>query len=140
MTGRARLMRFERAYLDTIYRVSGPSAVVDLRIGVRNPRLDRLLHRLGLRDWVFVTAWNPRSQVQPGWRNRVRQVRLALALRGICALPGVGLPSDPRWQPEASLFAAPVSAARARRLGRRFGQNAVVAGRRGRAPALIWMD
>ena len=140
MTSREPRARFERAYLDTVYRVSGRSAVIDLRIGARSAALDRLLHRLGVRDWVFVTAWNPFSRAQPAWRNHARQARLARGLRGIrICMPGLGLPRDPRWQPEHSLFAAPVSAGRARRLGRRFGQNAVVAGRRGHAPALIWM-
>jgi len=141
MTCRALRMRFEHAYLDTVYRVFGANAMVDLRIGVRSPPLDRLLHRLGVREWVFVTAWNPCSRAQPGWRNHLRQARLAQALRGMrIRMPGAGLPGDPRWQPEPSLFAAPVSAGRARRLGRRFAQNAVVAGRRGRAPGLLWMD
>jgi len=139
MSSRERRARLEQVYLDTVYRVSGPFCVLDLRIGVRSPALDRLLHRLGVRDWVFVTAWNPSSRAQPGWRNRARQARLARALRGLhICLPGLGLPRDSRWQPEHSLFAAPVSAGRARRLGRRFGQNAVVAGRRGQPPALLW--
>ena len=46
----------EAAYLRTTYRISTANGPVDIRIGVRNTALDRILdeHRVG--EWIFVTA------------------------------------------------------------------------------------
>lgn len=115
---------------------------IELQVGRRCATLDRLLHRLRVREWVFITAWNPHSRPLPNWRNRARQHALQRTLRrNVHVLYcGLGVPDDGLWQPEHSLFAGPVAAGRARRLGRQFSQNAVVIGRRGRVPALMWTN
>lgn len=133
--------RFERAYLATTYRLFAGNERLDLRIGARAPALDRLLHASGMRNWAFVTACNPGSRPLPAWRNRARQLRLRRSLAGMrLRLPGLGVPDASGWKPEPSVLVAPVPPGRARRIARRFGQNAVVAGRRGAAPALVWSD
>jgi len=142
MTASARA-RFEAAYLATTYRVLGPRSAIDLRIGRRAPALDRLLHALGIREWAFVSACNPASRALPRWRNRIRQTRLHRSLLSLLGqagvvLPGLGVPDAPDWRPEPSFLAMPVGRGRARRLGRQFGQHAVVAGRRGRRATLVW--
>jgi hypothetical protein len=128
------------AYLSTTYRIDTPSGPIALRVGQRSDALDRLLKRRRLRAWAFVTACNPRSRRLPGWRNLARQRRLqALSGRlGFAALPGAGVGDDPAWRPEPSLLLMGIGRARARRLARLLGQNAIVAGRRGRAPELVW--
>ena len=130
------------AYFSTTYRVDVSAGPIALRVGRHSRALDRLLQRRGLRGWAFVTACNPRSQRLPGWRNLARQRRLqALAERlRFAALPGVGIGDDPAWPPEPSLLIMGIGRARARRLARLFGQNAIVVGRRGRAPELVWCD
>ncbi len=140
MRGRSRL-RFEQVYLDTVYRVHTAGTRFDLRVGRVAPALDRLLHRAGVREWAFVTACDPASRPLPGWRNRYRQARLWQILRAArVRLPGVGMPLSQDWAPESGAFVAPASRGRARRLGRQFGQNAVVAGCRGRPCLLVWVD
>jgi hypothetical protein len=106
-----------------------------LRVGERNRSLDRLLYRYRQRDWAFITAWNPRSRPLPRWRNERRQRALAWLLP--LALLGAGVGAGATWV-EESLLALGVTAGRARRLARQFGQNAVVAGRRGGPARLIW--
>lgn len=131
--------RLEGAYRATTYRVAAGRVRIDLRIGQRAAALDRLLHRAGIRECALLTACNPASRPLPAWRNRVRQVRLWRLLRGArLRLPALGVPDRGGWAPEASVLAGPLPRGRARRLGRRFGQNAVVAARRGRPCVLVW--
>ncbi len=128
------------AYLSTTYRVDAPAGPLALRVGQRSAALDRLLRHRGLRAWAFVSACNPRSRRLPGWRNLARQRRLqALSTRlGLAALSGAGVGDDAAWPPEPSLLLMGIGRARACRLARLFGQNAIVAGRRGRPPELVW--
>lgn len=128
------------AYLATTYRIDAPEGPIALRVGERSGALDRLLKRRSLRSWAFITACNPHSRRLPDWRNLARQRRLlALACRlGFGVLPGAGVGDGRGWPPEPSLLVLGISRARARRLGRQFDQNAIVAGRCGRAPELVW--
>lgn len=128
------------AYLSTTYRVDAPGGPIQLRVGERCGALDRLLKGRGVRVWAFVTACNPRSRRLPSWRNLARQRQLqALSARlAFRTLPGAGVGDDPAWPPEPSLLIVGIGRARACRLARLFGQNAIVAGRRGRSPELVW--
>ena len=132
----------ELAYWRTVYRAFAPGGAIDLRVGHRFPALDRLLAVTGCTRWAFLTAWNPRSRPLPAWRNAARSRRLARALqaRGYRFLPGLGIPLEPGWRPEVSLLALGMPAARALRIARSFGQNAIVAGRRGGRAQLLWCE
>lgn len=129
-----------RAYARTVYRVflTGGS-VMDLRVGRRCLQLDRMLASGARRHWAFVTASNPGSRPLPAWRNAQRTRRLAATLRRRYAvLPGLGIPEDSGWQPEVSLLVLGLAPGAALRIARQFGQNAIVAGRRGGPSELLW--
>jgi hypothetical protein len=128
------------AYLSTTYRVDTARGAVALRVGQHNAALERLLKRRGVRTWAFVTACNPRSAHLPRWRNLLRQHRLQTLARrlGYHMLPGAGVGEDPAWPSEPSFLILSIPRQRARRLARLFGQNAIVAGRRGAPPELVW--
>ena len=131
----------EAAYRRTRYRVSIPGGRrLDLRIGQRCPALDRVLSARGYRHWAFVTASNPGSRPLPAWRNgaRDRCLARAIAAAGFRVFPGLGEPEQGGWRAEASFLVLGLPAARARRLGRQFRQNAIVAGRRGCDAELHW--
>jgi hypothetical protein len=113
-----------------------PRGPIVLRVGQRNASLERLLHRRHARMWAFVTAWNPRSHRLSLWRNAARQRRL----ERLCTdtVPGVGVGDDLAWPPEPSLLALGMAPGTAARLARMFGQNAILAGTRGRPARLVW--
>lgn len=138
----ARRKALEPAYRRTVYRVFAPGGAIDLRVGYRCPALDRLLAATGCTRWAFLTAWNPLSRPLPVWSNATRSRRLARALHGLGYrfLPGLGIPQEPGWRPEVSLLVLGMPAARALRIARRFGQNAIVAGRRGGRAQLLWCE
>ncbi|MEJ0048332.1 MAG: DUF3293 domain-containing protein [Rhodospirillales bacterium] len=117
-----------RAYRATEYRAAGLS----LRIGRRSHALDGLLHGMGAREAVLITACNPRSRLTQAGRNADMMRRLQAALRRRTAYPaesGAG-----RWT-EAQLLAA-CPAAWAGVVARRFRQNALVVLRPGQTPRL----
>jgi hypothetical protein len=128
------------AYRGTTYHVDSPEGPIALRIGVPSPALDRLLERCGADAWAYITAWNPGSRPLPVEENRRRNRALEESLRALGAVtwPGLGVGEDPAWPPEESVLGVRVGRAAAREVGARFGQNAVVVGRRGEPPELLW--
>lgn len=138
---RGRTPAREAAYRAAAYIVLLPGARrLTLRVGRCEPALDRLLARHALRDWAFLTAWNPQGAVLAPGRNAQRQRGLRRSLRGVrLLLPGAGWADDATWC-EASLLAVPLSSSRAMRLGRQFGQLAVLVGTRGGSARLAWCE
>lgn len=128
------------AYLNTTYCVDCAQGRIALRIGQPNRALERLLRREQARRWAYVTACNPGSRRLSTWRNAARQRGLAqlVAAHGFIALRGAGVGDDPGWLPEASLMILEIAPGSALRLARQFGQRAIVVGRRGTAPRLLW--
>jgi|SRR5579871_4584553 len=134
-----RRVALERHYRRTTYRLWAPGAV-DVRIGRRAVRLDRLLRRYRRRSWLFITAYNPCSVPRAADANERAQRRLRQALRGLRAVVfrGAGVPDVAGWDAEPSWLALGVAMPAARRLARRYGQNAVVAGRLDGPARLVW--
>lgn len=128
----------ERAYSATTYAAAVP---LRLRLGEPNAMLDAMLAELGVEDWAYLTAWNPGARERPEAENRAAMERLAAALRerGLQWHVGAGEADDGSWPPEPSLFVPGLARDDAVVLGRAFGQVAIVVGRRGRAPELVWL-
>lgn len=141
------------AFLATTYRVTTPSGVFNLRIGVSDPAFDQAL-RIGLSDtlpvrsdepqaieWAIITACNPGKQLDDQ-ENAVRQRRLAVSIadNGWQHWPAANIADDGQWPVEASFLLLQVDPLRVRALARQFGQLAVVLGRQGLAPRLSWLE
>ncbi|GGR81421.1 DUF3293 domain-containing protein [Deinococcus sedimenti] len=86
--------------------------------------------------WAIVTAWNPSGQRAAPDLNDERQAALARLVWAWSPLPGWN--GEGPWR-EETLILRDVPLREAARLGRRFGQAAVVWGVGGRA-ALVWLD
>jgi hypothetical protein len=114
-----------RAYRETHYLACGEI----VRIG----RRESVLRALECRSGGFVTAWNPASRRLPEGVNRRRQQSLAVCLRRFRCVPGEsGLR---RWREAQMLVAADPRVLAV--VGRRFGQNAIVALRANQPARLI---
>ena len=127
-------------YRATTYRVDTPEGPVALRIGAPSPALDLLLARLGVSAWAFITACNPGSIPRSPEENLRSNADLLERLRrlGYDPLPGAGIGDDGGRPPEPSFFVPGIEADEALRLGRLHRQNAIVVGRAGEAPELLW--
>ncbi len=106
-----------------------------LRVGALHPPLDSALAARGHREWAFITAWNPGSQVRREDENRREQERLLsqLVAGGWTVVAAIGEAEDGSWS-EPSLFIPGLPRAEAERFGCAYGQVAVLVGRVG-APA-----
>jgi len=117
-------------YLATTYRVTAVDPPIDIRIGELCPALDALLEKHGARTWAFITAWNPGSQKTDDATNRRRQAELEAEVKqgGYAFYRGAGVPDEADWDPEASLLIVGISSDDAVKLGKKYGQAAIVAG------------
>jgi hypothetical protein len=130
------------AYLRTTYRVLAETGPIDIRIGAVNPALERLLHARGVRTWAFVTASNPRSEPLCDDSNAQRNDAMKQSLReaGWRTVEALGVPDHPDWSAEQSVLIPGIGQQEAVTLGRCWQQNAIVFGRSGEPPELIWID
>lgn len=134
-TSPARREALDAAYRATSYRVGK----LTLRVGEPHPWLDRLLEDRGLERYAYLTSANPASAPLPAAKNAVRMRALAEALAGFVVLRGVAEADDAAWEPEPSFLVLGISRDDAAALGRAFGQNAILVGKRGGAPELLWL-
>lgn len=131
--------RLDRVYRGTHFHVHAPSPFV-LKIDEPSAELAALHAQHGVSCSAFVTAWNPRSRTLPDGENEARQHELLAVLRGdgITTLPGTGVDPSGQWPGEPSVLALGLSRSRARQLGERFEQNAIVWVGPDANPALLW--
>jgi len=125
------------AYIRADYHVGFPENQITLRVGERATGLSRLAPGAETgqlfneeTSWAYLTAWNPGSVIQMDFVNRQKQEELELFLRGAgyAVLPGVA--RDPRgeWPDEESILVFGLGWEKALLLGRKFNQNAILAG------------
>ncbi len=134
--------RHDAVYRATAYRVADGAQHFAIRIGERCAPLDALLDAHGAEEWAYITAYNPGGQPAAARVNAAAQERLEAALRALARpmLRGEGAGDDGHWPPEPSLLVLGLARADAVALGRRFGQEAIVAGRRGAPAELVYCD
>ncbi len=132
----------DAAYRGTSYIVAMPSGTrLTLKCGERSEALDRCLDDLGVAEWAFVTACNPRSTPLDAAGNADRMARLDAVLRdrGLASLAGSGQGEAGDWPAEPSRLVLGIGEADAVALGRLFEQNAILVGGRGQAARLVWV-
>jgi hypothetical protein len=130
------------AYLATDYRVcESPLGPFVIRCGEHSPLATALVAGEPVGQWAFITAENPGSVLLAREANseRMRQLRAVVEAAGYSHHLGLGQgPGD--WPPEASLLVLGIAESEAVSLGRRFGQRAIVTGRRDGPAMLIWLE
>ena len=127
-----------KAYRETIFQVFKPN--IAIRIGAFNPKLDQLLLRNSKSQWAFITPYNPASVELSDDENRERMFQLLADLKKYSLYFGEGRGTDPRWKPEQSVLILGISPAKAKRLGKQYGQYAIVTGSRGSAARLVLLQ
>lgn len=133
--------QLRQVYLATQFRVTEHSPPFTLRIGERSVQVLELFGSSGVASAAFLTAWNPRSEMQSDDANAAAQAKLVarLVATGHRCFAGIGEDLSGQWPGEPSLLALGVGRERAVQLGREFGQNAVVwVGAEG-VPELVWL-
>jgi hypothetical protein len=113
--------------------------VAEAVVGRSSADVDRVLAEHGATSGVFITAWNPRSEVTDADRNGQanRRLRGELVDAGIVPLPHRGVGVDLQWEPEQGFLAVGMTAAQAVPVAVAFGQNAVMVVERGEPARLL---
>ena len=127
-----------REYEQTRFCVSDePRPQFCFTVGSKSPRLERLLERHAVDRWAFITAWNPGSVALARDENERRQTELRSRLSEYIVIAGEGVGRDSAWPPEPSVMILGIPRKEAVRIGRKFGQLAIVAGHKGFPASLL---
>jgi hypothetical protein len=127
------------AYRRTTYVAHTGNGDIRINPGRRSAALDGLLNERRLREWAYLTAYNPASRRLAEEENARRQRELVETVqgRGLAFLDGEGIGEDPQWPAEPSILVLGIRSDDARALGRQFGQLAIVVGRTGQPARLV---
>jgi hypothetical protein len=126
------------AYEKALYVVFGAPELV-LRIGEPSAMLDALMDEEGAETAAYLTAANPRGELQDRRENELNCVALhqLLADAGYVCLLGEGRDPAGDWPPEPSVLAIGISRHEASVIGRSYEQNAIVFIERGKPAELV---
>ena len=116
------------AYRKTLYGFGQGSDAIYLRIDVQSDALARLYQSSGYDCGIFITAYNPLGNAQSHDANDAAHALLGAELSVFAgkSIEGSGAASSGEWPEERSFFGLGVDLERARELGVRFKQDAIV--------------
>ncbi len=117
------------------YEVLDPG--IEFKVGEVSEDLDRLLEKYKRRSWAFITPFNPNSQVISERENESRFVSLKKEVEKYVVFEGQGGGQADEWPLEKSLLILGISLQNSKRIGKRFGQDAIVFGYKNKPPELV---
>lgn len=129
------------AYLATRFLVNTGSQIIEVRSGQHSDALDDWLNAQDAESWAFISPCNPRSAQLSPQENAQREATLRgeLGREALNWVPGEGVSEDGLWR-EPSVLITNVTCQWAQALGVRYGQNAIVVGRRHSPAAIVFTE
>ncbi|MGB1110292.1 MAG: DUF3293 domain-containing protein [Gammaproteobacteria bacterium] len=126
------------AYRQTHYTIDADPAF-ELRVDKPSDELARLMSARGVKEAMYVTAWNPLGELLSAAENakRQRDWRTELADMGLPYLSGRGVDPRGEWMAEESELVLGVGLDEACRLGQQLKQNAILHMARDAVPRLV---
>jgi hypothetical protein len=116
------------AYHNTDYCFTSNDQEYIIRLNDENIAITSFLEANQIKEWAFITAWNPYSVFMPEAYNQEQQQALLEKLKDYKTWKGEGRGRDGCWTPEESYFIADITKDKAIALGQEFGQNALLVG------------
>ncbi|MBU6159130.1 MAG: DUF3293 domain-containing protein [Bacteroidetes bacterium] len=126
-----------KAYTETNFTVYEPAIVI--RVGQINSRLDELLSQSNETSWAYITAWNPYSEPTDKQMNEERNEQLRNDIIHYKFFDGEVVGTDPTWGPEKSFLIIGINKDEAITIGKKYRQNAIVAGKINEPAELLWI-
>lgn len=128
------------AYHATTYRIHFPHRTVEFRVNEPCPAIDEYLESNGFKEWSFMTAYNPFSELLSETENEIRQQQLIsnLCALGYAPIPGEGIGENGDWPPEHALFIPGMPLDAALEQARAFEQYGLIHAFHGEPPKLIF--
>ena len=132
--------QLREAYLATTYEVK--QLGIFLKIGESNWHMEEFLVDNNVFTWAFISAYNPYSKDFSLLENEKRHTQLVSEVKkmDLVFAEGFGVPANEDWKAEKSLLILDISKEDAITLGKRWEQNAIVWGRLGGEPELVFMS
>jgi hypothetical protein len=130
-----------RAFRATLYRVQGPPAFT-VRCGQPSAALRRWMRSAAATNAAMLTAFNPGALPRSAAANRRAQARLLKDLRSLRPLGlrrGRNLAANGAWPPEDALWVLGPPLGLLQRLGRAYGQAALLYCGPSARPRLLWL-
>jgi hypothetical protein len=136
------LPELAEAYHRTEFRVADRGWQFVLRHGEHSTVLAECHAAFGVTCSAYITAWNPRSEARSQAENEIAQVRLEAELlaEGQPFLRGEGVDPTGSWPGEPSVLVLGISGPEAQRLGRVYGQNAIVLAGKDAVPRVVMLE
>jgi hypothetical protein len=127
------------AYLNTDYQVDAPGAPFKLNIGCYSPELDQLHQKFGVSTSLYITAWNPFSDLLTDEENNAKQQMLVSDITdfGFDMITGRGIAQSGDWPSEESIIVLGCDEGTAITLSQKYQQNVVVFSDEKAIPGLI---
>lgn len=125
-------------YLETDYNI--PDLKTTISIGHQNQPVDQWLSKLAATHAVFITAFNPNSEVLTPSVNQKRNLELAKQIDSFTFLKGRGVPQNTGWITEDSFLVMDLPEGLTLDLMKQFGQLAVVWHQYNQPSRLLWID
>lgn len=115
------------AYKSTNFEVHYEVPFV-LKIGLFSKGLQSLFSKLNYKTGCFITAYNPKSVKKTPVENRIAQEQLYFDLsKTNCKIfNGFGSDFAGNWEGEPSYFVIGITKENAKKIGRKYQQNAIV--------------
>ncbi len=129
------------AYRRTEFRVSDRGWEFVLRHGEHCRALKECHAAFGVTCSAYITAWNPRSEPMSREENEAAQAQLEAKINamGHPFLRGEGVDPTGSWPGEPSVLVLGISGNDAQRIGRAYGQNAIVVAGRDAAARVVML-
>lgn len=123
------------AYHKTNFNVYEPKLTI--KINEKNHELDSILKKENATEWAYITAYNPMSNSRTEQENIIANESLFNDIKDFKTFKGEGIGEDLRWKPEESFLIIGISENKARELGRKYVQKAIVSGTLGQTAKLL---
>ncbi|MBK7705577.1 MAG: DUF3293 domain-containing protein [Acidobacteria bacterium] len=133
---------FEEIYKAAEYVVEDGKRRFVIRVGETSGELDALLGEYQCETWAFISAHNPRSEELTPEENEARHIDFISYLNDheYRYFAGYGQSPDGLWTPETSALVVNIARTEAIGIGTLFDQSAILIGRKGFSPELVWCD
>lgn len=132
--------QLRQAYLATSYTAKvTPDTLLNIKIGKSHPTLDKLLTQYATDTWAYLTAWNPLSELCNLSSNQQRNKELEKHLIEKPYFKGKGIAQEENWEEESFLI-LDIEQQEAIQLGKKFQQNAILVGEKGKKARLIILE
>jgi hypothetical protein len=127
------------AYRNTEYKFERGAKLITLRVGEACSELATLYIETGFSSGVFTTAYNPFGKSQSTHENETANARLRtdLSAQTSYIFEGAGIDPSGDWPGEKSFFALGIAVQTAKKLGRKYQQDAIVWTNQSAIPELI---